>query len=292
MRRTRDRAEVEAFLADLTTGETPGSAVECRGGWQRRGRDHEPSDPHRHRQRVAARARRCARCCGRPRRAAAGRAGRGSSSPRSPSSPSAAACSSTARSASRRRSMPASPRRRARPTGPAVMVPAAIAPSVPGFVSTLRGLTDGAASADGERRARSPSSPVGRSRCTSRRARPRSASTATGVDGSVGESVVAVTDAVPAPAYPATAALHVRAEDWAEPGDPPAGPRPRRRRPDQRRRARHQGRGRRRRLRQHGPAGARPSVRRPASTTPARRSTSCTPPASGSSGGSSASSTR
>ena len=41
--------------------------------------------------------------------------------------------------------------------------------------------------------------------------------TATGVDGSVGESVVAVTDAVPAPVYPATAALHVRAEDWTNP---------------------------------------------------------------------------
>ena len=96
------------------------------------------------------------------------------------------------------------------------MVPAAIAPSVPGFVSTLRGLTDGAASltANGAPVALEPGGsftmyiPQGTTEIRL---------AATGADGSVGESVVAVTDAVPAPAYPATAALHVRAEDWANP---------------------------------------------------------------------------
>ena len=102
------------------------------------------------------------------------------------------------------------------PTGPRVMVPAAITPSVPGFVSTLRGLTDGAASltANGAPVAIEPGGsftmyiPQGTTEIRL---------TATGVDGSVGESVVAVTDAVPAPVYPATTALHVRAEDWTNP---------------------------------------------------------------------------
>ena len=101
-------------------------------------------------------------------------------------------------------------------TGPKVMVPVAIAPSVPGFVSTLRGLTDGAVSltANGAPVALEPGGsftmyiPQGTTEIRL---------TATGTDGSVGESVVAVTDAVPVSAYPATAALHVRAEDWANP---------------------------------------------------------------------------
>ena len=101
-------------------------------------------------------------------------------------------------------------------TGPKVMVPTAIAPSVPGFVSTLRGLTDGAVSltANGAPVALEAGGsftmyiPQGTTEIQL---------TATAADGSVGESVVAVTDAVPTPTYPATAALHVRAEDWTNP---------------------------------------------------------------------------
>ncbi len=78
--------------------------------------------------------------------------------------------------------------------------------------------------------------------------------------------------------------------------EPTGGPRPGRRddqgRADQRRRARHQGRRRWDRLRDQGPAGAPTSARCGPTTTPARRSTSCTGSACGSSAGSSTSSTR
>jgi hypothetical protein len=100
--------------------------------------------------------------------------------------------------------------------GPKVMVPAAITPSVPGFVSTLRGLTDGAATltANG---APVEIEPGGSFTMYIPQGTTEIRLVATAADGSTGESVVAVTDAVPAPAYPATEALHVRAEDWANP---------------------------------------------------------------------------
>ena len=224
MRRTRDRAEVEAFLADLDRldRETPGSAVECRGGRHAAVGHHEPSHPHRHARRVPARA---------------GAALGAVDEPAAPSRSAQVVARRRCRDRRRRRwrarlpapcgppgSTPATAPVTDASGGPKVMVPAAIAPSVPGFVSTLRGLTDGAATltANGAPVAIEPGGsftmyiPQGTTEVRL---------VATGADGATGESVVAVTDAVPAPTYPATSALHVRAEDWANPADPPARPR-------------------------------------------------------------------
>ena len=160
-------------------------------------------------------------------------------------------------------------------SGPKVMVPAAIAPSVPGFVSTLRGLTDGAATltANGAPVAIEPGGsftmyiPQGTTEIHL---------VATGADGSTGESVVAVTDAVPAPTYPATAALHVRAEDWANPASASSSWTSRRRAgstpSSSTSRTRSASSATPVKSRWRRPSG-RPSV----TTTPDRHSTSCTP---------------
>ena len=130
-------------------------------------------------------------------------------------------------------------------------------PSVPGFVSTLaRPASTTPPTLDGQRRAGRPRAPAVRSRSYIPQATTEVRLVATGADGA--------TDRGGRRRHrrrrPRRRTRRRRrctsaAEDWAEPGDPPAGPRPRRRRPHQRRRARHQGRGRRGRLRQRRPAG-------------------------------------
>src|SRR5215218_8227919 len=96
-------------------------------------------------------------------------------------------------------------------------VPASIAPSVPGFVNTLRGLVDGtpsALTANGEPLTVEPGGaftmliPQGTAEIRL---------LATYPDGTASEAVVAVTDQRPVPTYPATAGLHVRSQDWADP---------------------------------------------------------------------------
>ncbi|MBA3606560.1 MAG: hypothetical protein H0W46_11450, partial [Acidimicrobiia bacterium] len=100
--------------------------------------------------------------------------------------------------------------------GPQLLVPDAIAASVPGFVSTLRGLVDGAVAmtADG---APVTIEPGGQFRMYIPQGLTEIRLTATDEVGRVTEAVVAVTDSPPPPAYPATAAVHVRASDWGDP---------------------------------------------------------------------------
>ena len=102
------------------------------------------------------------------------------------------------------------------PSAPRVMVPAAIAPSVPGFVSTLRGLTDNATAltANGQP---VPLEPGGAFTMYIPQGTPEIRLLAQGADGSVGEAVVAVTDVPVVPSYPATTAVHVTAAGWADP---------------------------------------------------------------------------
>ncbi len=122
------------------------------------------------------------------------------------------------------------------------MVSQAIAPSVPGFVNSLRGLVDDTASltANGEPVALEPG---GAFTMLIPQDTTEVRLLATGPAGTTGEAVVAVTD-VPVPAdVPGDGRAARAGGRLGQPGDPPADPRPRRRRPDQRRRARHQGRG-------------------------------------------------
>lgn len=100
--------------------------------------------------------------------------------------------------------------------GPALSVPEAIAPSVPGFVSTLRGLVDGATSitANGEPVAIEPG---GQFRMYIAQGVTQISLAATDDAGQVTEAVVAVTDAPAPPTYPATSAVHVGSSDWADP---------------------------------------------------------------------------
>ena len=101
-------------------------------------------------------------------------------------------------------------------TGPRVMVPDAIAPSVPGFVNSLRGLVDNTTSltANGSP---VPLEPGGAFTILIPQGTAEVRLVATDAVGASREAVVAVTD-VPVPStYPSTAALHVRAEDWANP---------------------------------------------------------------------------
>src|SRR5829696_4291842 len=100
--------------------------------------------------------------------------------------------------------------------GPRVHVPASVAPSVPGFVNSVRGLVDGADTllADGAPVTIEPGGaftvliPQGTSQVQ------LTASTA-GAGSTM--ATVAVTDQHAVPAYPVTAALHVRGEEWADP---------------------------------------------------------------------------
>ena len=100
--------------------------------------------------------------------------------------------------------------------GPQLLVPDAIAQSVPGFVSTLRGLVDGAVSvtADG---APVTIEPGGQFRMYIPQGVTEIRLAATDDAGRITETVVAVTDEPPPPAYPETAAVHVRSSDWADP---------------------------------------------------------------------------
>ena len=101
-------------------------------------------------------------------------------------------------------------------TPPRVMVPRGIAPSVPGFVSSLRGLVDNTATLTAN------GSPValeagGAFTILIPQGTAEVRLVATSAAGASHEAVVAVTDVPAPPTYPATAALHVRAEDWATP---------------------------------------------------------------------------
>ena len=103
-----------------------------------------------------------------------------------------------------------------RSAAPRLSVPSAVAPSVPGFVSTLRGLVDGAESltVNGEPVAIEPG---GAFTWLIAQGTPEIQLVATGEAGATTTATVAVTDTPVAPTYPATAGLHVRAEDWANP---------------------------------------------------------------------------
>lgn len=100
--------------------------------------------------------------------------------------------------------------------GPDMLVVGSISPSTPGFVSTLRGIADGATElhANGEAIAMQPGGlfrihlPQG---LTSIRL------TATDELGHSSVTDVAVSDQPVASSYPPTVAVHVRAEDWANP---------------------------------------------------------------------------
>ena len=100
--------------------------------------------------------------------------------------------------------------------GPQVWVPEAIAPSVPGFVNTLRGLVDGATvlTADGEPVALEPGGAFSVYIAQGATAVELVASNDTGVSTTVS---VAVTATSPESSYPATAAVHVRAVEWTDP---------------------------------------------------------------------------
>jgi len=99
---------------------------------------------------------------------------------------------------------------------PVLHVPAAVSPSVPGYVNALRGLVDDAVSvtADG---APLTIEPGGAFTMLIPQGTTEIRLAATAADGTATTATVAVTDRHPAPAYPATAALHVRGEDWADP---------------------------------------------------------------------------
>ena len=92
----------------------------------------------------------------------------------------------------------------------------AIAPSVPGFVSTLRGLVDGATAltVDGEPVALEPGGAFSVYIAQGATAVELVASSDTGVSTTVS---VAVTATPPESSYPATAAVHVRAVEWTDP---------------------------------------------------------------------------
>ena len=170
------------------------------------------------------------------------------------------------------------------------MVSQAIAPSVPGFVNSLRGLVDGTASltANGEPVALEPG---GAFTILIPQNTPEVRLLATGPAGTTAEAVVAVTDVPVPPTYPATAALHVQAADWANPAirqqilDLAAAGRINAVELDIKDEAGTVGYASAVPLATTAGATASPS------TTPARPSTSCTTRVCGSSGGSSASST-
>jgi hypothetical protein len=100
--------------------------------------------------------------------------------------------------------------------GPRVWVPEAIAPSVPGFVSTLRGLVDGATAltADG---APVTIEPGGAFSVFVAQGATAVELVATSDTGASSTATVAVTATPAEPAYPATASVHVRAVEWADP---------------------------------------------------------------------------
>ena len=100
--------------------------------------------------------------------------------------------------------------------GPQVWVPASVAPSVPGFVSTLRGLVDGATAltVDGEPVALEPGGAFSAYIAQGATAIELVASNAAGGSTTV---QVAVTATPPPSSYPATASVHVRAVEWADP---------------------------------------------------------------------------
>jgi hypothetical protein len=101
-------------------------------------------------------------------------------------------------------------------TLPQLHVPVSVAPSVPGFVNVLRGLVDGAATllADGSP---VPIEPGGAFSVLIPQGTSEVVLVATAADGSSATVAVAVTDQHVAPSHPPTAALHVRAEEWANP---------------------------------------------------------------------------
>ncbi len=99
---------------------------------------------------------------------------------------------------------------------PTLTVPVSVSPSVPGFVSALRGLTDGAVgvTANGESVALDAG---GAFQVLIPQAWTEVRLVATGADGRQVEKVVAVT-ATPAPVeHPVTVAVHVTATGWADP---------------------------------------------------------------------------
>ena len=102
------------------------------------------------------------------------------------------------------------------PARPSISVPREISPSVPGFVSTLRGLVEGAATltVNGEPVALEPG---GAFTVHIAQGETHLQLVATGADGTVTDASVGVTTAPAPAAYPATAAVHVRAADWADP---------------------------------------------------------------------------
>ena len=100
--------------------------------------------------------------------------------------------------------------------GPDVMVPPAIRPSVPGFVSTLRGIADDTVSltANGEPIELEPG---GQFRIHLPQGVTSVALEATDGAGTANTTAVVVTDQPEPPAYPQTRAVHVRAIDWINP---------------------------------------------------------------------------
>jgi hypothetical protein len=101
-------------------------------------------------------------------------------------------------------------------TGARIMAPPEIRPSVPGFVSTLRGLVDGATSltANG---VPIEIEPGGQFRVHLAQGLTGLTLAATDELGRVEETAVRVTDQPTAPAYPHTVAVHVSALDWVNP---------------------------------------------------------------------------
>jgi len=100
---------------------------------------------------------------------------------------------------------------------PRLAVPDAVPPSVPGFVSTLRGLVDGSPTGLTANGAPLPIEPGGAFTMLIPQGTTEIRLAAAYPDGRTSEAVVAVTDQAAPPEYPATAALHVRSEDWANP---------------------------------------------------------------------------
>ena len=101
--------------------------------------------------------------------------------------------------------------------GPAVRAPAEIVPTVPGYVSTLRGLTDGAVSltANGHSVQLDEGGGFGLYLLPEWTEEVRLV--ATDASGHSSEAVVGIT-ATPAPAeHPPTAAIHIRSSDWDDP---------------------------------------------------------------------------
>jgi hypothetical protein len=100
--------------------------------------------------------------------------------------------------------------------GPQLSVPASVPPSVPGFVSTLRGLVDGAVTLTANSTPMTIE-PGGAFTMLIPQGTASIELVAGAADGTVSTVSVAVTDQPAAPTYPATAALHVRGEEWANP---------------------------------------------------------------------------